>query len=357
MRIGIVSYWFNRGQATVNRYIRSSLDSLGHKTFVLARPTKESFYLPGFIDNNDVWNQPDVTPASGYDIPLEEYIKWIKDNSLEVVFFDQNYQFKEIAKIRASGVKTITRFVWESFGKQHAKGARNSFDVIYSLNKCEQERYATFGIDSPWIPWGCHPELMAIKPKRAEGGIHFYYPGGYLSKRKPTKSVINAFCKVSSPDIRLIIKTQHREAREELIEHIDISDSRIKIINGDIPSHEYYDLFSSCHVCLSPSRWEGLGLHLYEAVAFGMPIITNNNPPMNEIVKDKYNGLLVKSHQIGYAESGIPSFEPDVNDLSRAIQSLSNSDMLYELSRNTRELSKVMSWDKTSASFRDLLNL
>src|SRR3989338_1906828 len=205
--------------------------------------------------------------------------------------------------------------------------------------------------------WGCHPELIEIKTKREEGGIHFYYPGGYISKRKPTKSVINAFCRVSLPDIRLIIKTQHQEAREELIEHIDISDSRIKIINGDIPSHEFYNLFASCHVCLAPSRWEGLGLHLYEAVAFGMPIITNNNPPMSEIVQNNYNGLLVKSYQSGYAESGIAAYEPDTDDLSRAIQHLSEHDMIDRLSKNTRELRNVMSWDKTTVSFKELLDL
>ncbi|MEK7291259.1 MAG: glycosyltransferase family 4 protein [Planctomycetota bacterium] len=357
MKIGIVSYWFNRGQATVSRYIRSIYDRLGHETFVLARPTKESFYLPGFIDTADVWNQQGVTAASHYDIPLREYIAWVKDNALEAVFFDQNYQFKEIAKIRAMGIKTIGRFVWESFCKQHVKGAKKAFDIIYSLNKCEQARYSTLGIDSPWVPWGCHPELVAVIPQKKEDGIYFYYPGGYLSKRKPTKTAIQAFCKVSSPRIRLVIKTQHQEKREELIGNIDTSDSRIKIINDDLSAQEYYNLFASCHVCLAPSRWEGLGLHLYEAVAFGMPIITNNNPPMNEIVQDNYNGLLVKSHQIGYAESGIASYEPDVDDLSRAIQLLSEKDMIDKLSQNTLELCKVMSWDKTSACFKDLLCL
>ncbi|NUO10110.1 MAG: glycosyltransferase [Candidatus Brocadia sp.] len=357
MRIGIVSYWFNRGQATVSRYIRSIYDTLGHETFVLARPTKENFYLPGFIDTTDVWNQPGVTSASCYDIPLREYTTWVKDNALKVVFFDQNYQFKEIAKIRAMGVKTIGRFVWESFCKKHAKDAKKAFDTIYSLNKCEQARYSTLDIQSPWVPWGCHPELMAISPKKHEDGIYFYYPGGYLSKRKPTKTVIQAFSRVPLPHIRLILKTQHHEKNNGLIGGVNDLDPRITIITGDISAQKYYNLFASCHVCLAPSRWEGLGLHLYEAVAFGMPIITNNNPPMNEIVKEHYNGLLVESHQIGYAESGIASYEPDVDALSRAIQLLSERGMIEKLSQNTHELRNIMSWDKTTAHFKNLLDL
>ena len=54
MRIGIVAYWFNRGQAVVARQIRSALDGLGHETFVLARPTRKTNIRPDWIDQTDV---------------------------------------------------------------------------------------------------------------------------------------------------------------------------------------------------------------------------------------------------------------------------------------------------------------
>jgi hypothetical protein len=38
MRVGIVSLWFNRGQAVVSRRIRAALDQAGLWTAVLARP-------------------------------------------------------------------------------------------------------------------------------------------------------------------------------------------------------------------------------------------------------------------------------------------------------------------------------
>ena len=50
MRIGICSWWFNRGQAVVGRQLRSALDSLGHETFVLARPSRDVSVRPSFID-------------------------------------------------------------------------------------------------------------------------------------------------------------------------------------------------------------------------------------------------------------------------------------------------------------------
>ena len=57
MRVGLVSLWFNRGQATVMRTIRAALDELGHETHVLARPTDSSFERPSFIADDSVWAQ------------------------------------------------------------------------------------------------------------------------------------------------------------------------------------------------------------------------------------------------------------------------------------------------------------
>lgn len=355
MRIGIVSYWFNRGQGTVGRYIRSIFDELGHETFVLARPTLDRFDLPRFIDTTDVWNQARVTFASDFNIPPEEYISWAKGNSIDVAFFDQNYQFDGISALRSMGIKTIGRFVWEAFSEEHVKPAKNAFSVIYSLTKCEQARYASLGIESPWVQWGCHPELTAIRPEKFKDGVYFFYPGGYFSKRKPTRTVIEAFSKVASSDIKLVIKAQTTKRQSEHIGGIDDLDPRIEVISEDLPSPKYYKLFSSCHTCLAPSRWEGLGLHLYEALSFGMPTITNDDPPMNEIVRNQYNGLLVSSHQIGYTKSGVPSYEPDTDDLSRAIDVLSEHAMIDELSRNTKEVRKMLSWDKTTGHYKNLL--
>ena len=67
-------------------------------------------------------------------------------------------------------------------------------------------------------------------------------------------------------------------------------DSRIEYIVEDMDDESYHELFSSCHVCLSPSRWEGLGVHLYESIAHGMPVISNDIPPINEVITSGETG-------------------------------------------------------------------
>ena len=100
MRVGVSSYWFNRGQAVVGRQLRSGLDSLGHETSILARPSKDSAAKPALIERGDVWDQPGVTEASHYEIPVGEMEAWARENELEVALFDQNYQFDAIARLR-----------------------------------------------------------------------------------------------------------------------------------------------------------------------------------------------------------------------------------------------------------------
>lgn len=208
MRIGICSWWFNRGQAVVGRYLRSAFDRLGHETFVLARPTRGGNIRPSFIDRTGVWDQPGVTEASAYEIPWEEYERWAEANRPEVVFFDQNYQLEEIARLRRMGVKTVGRFVWEAFSPEHVPAALEAFDVIYSMTGCERERYATFGIESPRVCWGCHPELLEITPRREPDTVTFFFPGGFVSKRKPVDAVLEAFSRASDPRLRLLFKAQ-----------------------------------------------------------------------------------------------------------------------------------------------------
>ena len=130
MRIGIVTKWFASGQAVVSRQIRSALDELGHQTFVLAKqgkgPCAQLERVP-----DPVWDQPGVTHSGAADIPADEYLAWVRENGIEAVLCDQNDQFAEIAGLRREGVRTIGRFVWESFAPEDAMPARAAYDVIY----------------------------------------------------------------------------------------------------------------------------------------------------------------------------------------------------------------------------------
>lgn len=356
MRVGIVTKWFASGQAVVSRYIRSALDELGHETFVLAKPGKGPRAGQERVAD-PVWDQPGVTEASQADPSAEEYGGWAADNSLDAVLCDQNDQFEEIAALRERGVRTIGRFVWESFAPGDAEPAKRAYDVIYSFTRAEQERYRGFGIESPYLAWGCHPELIRIADgiERDPELVWFVVPGSFMGKRKPFGEIVDAFTRTRDPRLRLLIRGQVDRKGGKLAKAAG-GDARIIIELEDRPTGEHLRQFASCDVCLSPSRWEGLGLPLYEAVAFGMPAITNDSPPMNEIVADGVNGIVVDSVPWGEAGSGIPAFDPDFDQLTAAIERLADDAERERLGRGALELREgERRWARTVEGLAGLL--
>jgi glycosyltransferase involved in cell wall biosynthesis len=359
MRVGIVSKWFASGQAVVSRQIRSALDELGHETFILAKQGKGPRAQMERVAD-PVWDQPGVTHSEEADIPVEEYRDWVSANGIEVVLTDQNDQFEEIGALRADGVRTIGRFVWESFAPEDAEPAKAAYDVIYSLTKAEQERYRGFGIESPLLTWGCHPELVALAAqaeadRAADDLVRFVVPGSFMGKRKPFPEIVEAFTKAQGDHLRLLVRGQVDRKGGKLEKAAD-GDERVIIELEDRPTDEHMRQFAGCDVCLSPSRWEGLGLPLYEAIAVGMPSITNDSPPMNEVVIDGVNGIVVDSVPWGEAGSGIPAFDPDFGQLTAAIERLGDAGERAKLAEGAIRLRETdRSWERTKEGLAGLL--
>ena len=129
------------------------------------------------------------------------------------------------------GVRTVGRFVWEMFGAEDAEPAKRAYDVLYSLTRCEQERYAELGIESPYVRWGLHPELLeaarnaqaaaAASPdakRRRCGRLSIYFPGALLGPRKPHKEVLEAFTNAQrrqpAADLQGAARAAHELPRE-----------------------------------------------------------------------------------------------------------------------------------------------
>jgi 1,2-diacylglycerol 3-alpha-glucosyltransferase len=401
VRVGIVSKWIASGQAIVARQIRSALEELGHETFVLARPGSgpraQQTAAPAAAD--PVWDQPGVTTASGHEIPIAEYEQWARANGLEAVLCDENYQFEQIGSLREQGIRTIGRFVWEYFAPEHVAGARRAYETIYSLTRCERDRYAELGIESPYVRWGIHPELLAYArpdaqtpgpgtnaepasgesdvPAAAPGreaedaaglsqedaaglssedaaDVSFLFPGSFLGRRKPTRKVIRAFGRARGEHLRLVISAQVPR-NDELLREAAAADPRIELALEDEPEDVHRRRFAACDVCLAPSRWEGLGLPLFEATAFGLPIITNDKPPMSEMVLDGRSGILVPSEQNGTARSGIPAWDPDPGALTAAIERLGDRAELEGMRAGVVELREQRTWRHTVEGLAGLL--
>ena len=91
------------------------------------------------------------------------------------------------------------------------------------------------GIQSPRVRWGIHPDLLQIRerpPKRDE--LTYFYPAGFLSKRKPVKEILKAFRGLDRDDARLVVKGQV-ERELDMIERGAKRDPRVEVVIEDLP--------------------------------------------------------------------------------------------------------------------------
>jgi len=200
------------------------------------------------------------------------------------------------------------------------------------------------------------PELRDVRAQRDGDAVTFLFPGGFLSRRKSLEDVIPAFSAVTDPSLWLLVKTQDVGDRLPPERERASWDPRITLLDEDLATADYLRLLASADACLAPARWEGLGLHLFEAAGLGVPVITNDRPPMSEVVQHDANGLLVDSLLDGAAPSGIPAYRPDPATLEAAIRRMADPDLRRRLAKGARRASRDrLSWARTIEGIRGLI--
>lgn len=196
-----------------------------------------------------------------------------------------------------------------------------------------------------------------------------------MSVRKPSAATVRAFSGVKSPDIELILKIQREISKTDFVipesmsdlstprrrilgdDSILHGDSRIKVVNKDMSHDEYLRFFAECDVSLAPSRWEGLGLHLFEAQSLGIPTISCDIAPINEVIEDGLNGLLVECRPIGTRKNGLTAYEPTIEGLKSAITALNDPVRARDLALGTAEVRAQRDWRFTESDYGQLLSL
>ena len=133
---------------------------------------------------------------------------------------------------------------------------------------------------------------------------------------------------------------------------IPLSTLKQWVSNGDVQweghSDNMSDMLASASIVCLPSYREGLPKVLLEAAAIGRPLIASDGPGCREIVRDKYNGLLVKMR--------------DADSLYEAVLMLVNNRKMREtMGRNSRtlvetELSTTIINTQTIELYRRVVN-
>jgi 1,2-diacylglycerol 3-alpha-glucosyltransferase len=326
LNVGFITIWFERGQSYVTKMIRDAV-SERHETFVFARTG--GVYDQPMLETTGQWDVPNLTVWPQYDIPAEVINRWIKDKRLDVVVFNEEYDWKLVKAVKQAGVKVFT---YLDYYKDDWRAHMQFYDAV--LCSTSRTYQLVKGVcQAHYIGWGVDTDLF--RPLDENPGYTFFHNAGWLgiNYRKMTPAAIAAFDALSRvrTDLSLFIHAQVKlEMMPPVVADIVHNNPKITYHVETVPAP---GLYHKGKIMVFPTKLEGLGLPLFEALSSGLPVIATNASPMNEFIRDGYNGSLVnvafrttRDDNVAFPEEIV-----DITDLAVKMARMADDDKILKV--------------------------
>jgi len=355
-RIGFFSlYGWGRGMCYVTKMYADMLIS-EYDIFILQiddKPIGDEF-------KNEKFN---ISQApNGFDITDKDFAKWITDNKLDAVVFNEYKQWGQettnlVKTTKDLGVKAYGYLIWE----RYKAGQTNFYDRLlaptvsmerfYRRQKVRNFIYMPYSLD-------LENEFPATMDVKKSEKFTFFHPGGWggVHNRKNTNAVLQAFNMLDNENTKLIITSQ-RELNPELKTKLDVFKGEVEIIDKDLSRQEFIKYYYKSDVIVLPSKWETIGIPILESLAAGKPVITTDAPPMNEFIRTGLNGYIATGEMRAYDGISVNGIDVDVTSLKNQMESSMNEFFYPLTAKNARGVAEsIYDIKKNKDYFLDFLS-
>ena len=129
-------------------------------------------------------------------------------------------------------------------------------------------------------------DLYSI-PKNIKSQSYFLFLGR-LEHKKNTDTLIKAFSSFAenNKDVKLVLAGSTGRGGKEIINNIPVKLRERIIMTGYVSEKQKHVLLKNALCFIFPSRYEGFGIPLLEAMSYNLPIIASNIPTSKEIAKE-----------------------------------------------------------------------
>lgn len=354
LNVGIISIWHVRGVTLLARQLAGALDGPDIRTHILARWESEKFFAGPPVDHPRIFNGGD-DPSPG------DCVDWAKSNRLDAVLFVEVHprDWKRVDALKAAGFRV---FAYEHLDilRIEMLDRYNRFDgMVHS----SFEAWRVFRRHHPRlpalvIPWGVPESLLPAPrgPRPAGQPLRFVHVAGWggLNNRKNTDGLIRAWHRASPENAVLDLHTQAPADQYGPDCARILRDSRtIMLHEGTVEN--IHQAYAGADMLLWPSKREGLGLPIVEALACGLPALISDGYMMKQWLLPDIHGVVCPAT----AREGmmyLPELRVDENVLAEMIGALAahpeRVDALAERVRDDREL---WLWTWQASVLRDQL--
>jgi len=349
MNIGIVTTWFENGAGHVSKSYER----------VLEKQCRVFIYARGVVaaKNDPKWDCPNVTWAPHHPcstgIHKRHFVNWVKKHSIDTIIFNEQRHWTGVVLARELGVLT------GAYVDYYTADTVPFFD-LYDFLICNTRRHYSVFQHHPqscYCAWGTdvnvYKPMKHSLPRPVTFIISAGLTGGHALNapymdRRGVGMAIRAFRKIQG-NCRLVVLSQvPLEGCPEEWQIAVKEDKRIEFRVGSFNPVPY--LLGDVYVY--PSRLDGIGLTLPEALSCGLPAITTNVAPMNEFVYNGENGILVDVKEFCSRPDGYywPESICDENSLENAFKFyVDHPEQVISQGAVARSIAvKKLDWDKNA---------
>ncbi len=344
MKIGVVTTWFERGASYVSKQYLEALHD-DHEVFIYARGFRNTPENEAWDQDFVHWGKESILPVP-MAIDQKDFIKWIRSNALDIVFFNEQQWWPPVLWAREEGVITGA---YIDYYTEETIPLFEAYDFLICNTKRHFEAFE-WHAQAHYIPWGTDIDLFKPGSFDPVGEVPVFFQScGYSPLRKGTDFIIEAFSRIDQAS-KLIIHSQVdlKKAMPEQADNIDmlLKDEKLEIIEKTVSAPGLYHLGD---VYVAPSRLEGIGLTAAEAISCGLPFITTDFPPMNEFVTED-SGRAARVDRLWARKDGYywPQCRPDIESLADQMRwYIDNRRNISDLKRRAREYAGLhLDWEK-----------
>jgi len=336
VRVGIVSEWFERGSAYVSKVFAEQLELQGAEVFIYARAEHYRKGQPPWGGSNVHFGKYAGYPVAK-SIHRGDFLAWLRNLNLDIVIFNEQQWIDPIFWARGEEVCTV------AYVDYYTPRTLKEFQ-FYDGVVCNTMRHMSalnWHPNALFVPWGLDLSTFAPPSESLDERTDFFHSFGWDPYRKGTDLLIRAFEQVAE-SLSLTVHGQRNllEVFPELTATVESLQKRgkLRLITQTVGAPGLYKLG---RIYVYPSRLEGIGLSVPEALATGLPLVTTDEPPMSEFAAAPYSKRVrvatQKMRADGYfwAES-----EVDVGHLAESMAASA-----HEFNRHGKEIqSAVRFW-------------
>ncbi len=208
-----------------------------------------------------------------------------------------------------------------------------TFRNILCVSEASKKKFAF--LNATIISNGVKESLLNAEPAAAE---YLSFLGRLHIHNKGLDTLLMAMTEV---DGKLIIAGKGRD-RDKLMQNVVTLGLEKKVeIKGYISDKEKEGFLGDSSIFILPSRYEGQGIVVLEAAAYGKPVIVSDIPELRYAVDGGF---------------GISFKTGDADDLASKIKLLTgNESMRKEMGQRAREYAKQYTWDQIAEQYEAYL--